>query len=178
MGSGPAVARKFGVARMRSLNRSKRRQRKLRFISAKPAVFVFAVAFVGKRNAIALQETTSTARWEMRVSSVANFIRCFCANSARYKSVNCLLDCAVIFCGEKSSGINRQRCFRTNSERAARQGCGSALKGKVSPLLMRKKPSSLIGQVAVCLPRNHASTLGWSSWSCQIAAITMLTSSR
>ena len=109
-----------------------------------------------------LQETTSVARWKMRVSSVASFIRCLSANSARYRSVNCLLDSAVILCGEKSSGINRQRCFRTNSARAFRQGCGSARNGNVSPLLIRKKPSSLIGQVAVCLPRSQASTLGWS----------------
>jgi len=110
----------------------------------------------------ALQETTSVARWKMRVSSVASFIRCLSASSARYRSVNCLLDSAAILCGEKSSGINRQRCFRTNSARAFRQGCGSARNGNVSPLLIRKKPSSLIGQVAVCLPRSQASTLGWS----------------
>lgn len=109
-----------------------------------------------------LQETSAIARWKMRVSSVASFIRCLSANSARYKSVNCLLDSAAILCGEKSSGINRQRCFRTNSERAFRQGSGSARSGNVSPLLIRKKPSSLIGQVAVCLPRNQASTLRWS----------------
>ncbi len=109
-----------------------------------------------------LQETTSVARWKMRVSSVASFIRCLSANSARYRSVNCLLDSAAILCGEKSSGINRQRCFRTKSARAFRQGCGSARNGNVSPLLIRKKPSSLIGQVAVCLPCSQASTLGWS----------------
>ena len=109
-----------------------------------------------------LQETISVARWKMRASSVASFIRCLSANSARYRSVNCLLDSAAILCGEKSSGINRQRCFRTNSARAFRQGCGSARNGNVSPLLIRKKPSSLIGQVAVCLPRSQASTLGWS----------------
>jgi hypothetical protein len=109
-----------------------------------------------------LQETTSVARWKMRVSSVASFIRCLSANSARYRSVNCMLDSAAILCGEKSSGINRQRCFRTNSARAFRQGCGSARNGNVSPLLIRKKPNSLIGQVAVCLPCSQASTLGWS----------------
>jgi len=109
-----------------------------------------------------LQETTSVARWKMRVSSVASFIRCLSASSARYRSVNCLLDSAAILRGEKSSGINRQRCFRTNSARAFRQGCGSARNGNVSPLLIRKKPSSLIGQVAVCLPRSQPSTLGWS----------------
>jgi hypothetical protein len=42
------------------------------------------------------------------------------------------------------------------------QICGSARNGNVSPLLIRKKPSSLIGQVAVCFPRNQPSTLGWS----------------
>ena len=56
-------------------------------------------------------------------------------------------------------GINRQRCFRRNSERAFLQICGSARNGNVSPLLIRKKPSSLIGQVAVCFPRNQRSTL-------------------
>src|SRR6266404_8691347 len=95
----------------------------------------------------------------MRVSSVANFIRCFSANSARYKSVNCLLDRAATVRGEKSSGINRQLYFLTNSDRAARQGCGSARNGNVSPLLIRKKPSSLIGQVAN-QQRRHISISG------------------
>jgi len=96
----------------------------------------------------------------MRVSRVASFIRCFSANSARYKSVNCLLDCAAILWGEKSSGINRQRCFRTNSERAFRQVSASARNGNVSPLLIRKKPSSLIGQVAVCFAAQPGFDLG------------------
>ena len=133
---------------------------------------------VRNETRLRLQETSAMARWEMRASSVASFIRCLSASSARYKSVNCLLDCASILWDEKSSGTNRQRCFRTNSERAFRQGSGSARNGNVSPLLILKKPSSLIGQVAVCLPRNQASTLGWSWWSRQIAAISMLTSSR
>src|SRR5260370_1556977 len=84
------------------------------------------VSFPGK----GLQETTSVARWKMRVSSVASFIRCLSANSARYRSVNCLLDSAALLCGEKSSGINRPR--------------------KLSGLI-RKKPTSLIVQVPVCL---------------------------
>ena len=96
----------------------------------------------------------------MRVSKVASFIRCFSASSARYKSVNCLLDCAAILWGEKSSGINRQRCFRTNSERAFRQVSASARNGNVSPLLIRKKPSSLIGQVAVCFAAQPGFDLG------------------
>jgi hypothetical protein len=94
-----------------------------------------------------LQATTSMARCKMRVSRVASFIRCFSANSARYKSVNCLLDCAAIPFGEKSSGINRQRCFRTNSERAFRQGSGSARNGNVSPLLIRKSPVRQSGRL-------------------------------
>jgi hypothetical protein len=77
------------------------------------------------------------------VSSVASFMRFCSANSARYRSVNSLLDCAAIRCGEKSSGINRQRCFRRNSERAFLQICGSARNGNVSPLLIRKASGRL-----------------------------------
>ena len=56
------------------------------------------------------------ARCKMRASSVANFMRCRSASSARYISLNCALDCAGMLRAEKSSGTNRQRCFRTNSE--------------------------------------------------------------